>query len=89
MLSIETLEIRMSVKMIKFYNYNLKYDIPSAMSSFQTIHQILKIPLDIPKLATLRLELEELFKIKIRKIYQPIAGILKNRQPSNPTNFQI
>lgn len=59
------------------------------MSGFQTIHQILEIPLDIPKLATLRLEFEELFKIKIRKIYQPIAGILKNRQLSNPTNFQI
>lgn len=63
-LSIKTLEIRMSVKIVKFYNYNLKYDIASAMSNFQTIHQVLEIPLNIPKFATLRPEFEELFKIK-------------------------
>lgn len=73
----------MSVKIAKFYNYNLKYDIQSAMSNFQTIHQILEIPLDIPKFAAHRLEFEELFKIKFARLTNPSSEFLKI------ANFQI
>lgn len=53
------------------------------MSNFQTIHQILEIPLDIPKFATHRLEFEELFKMKFARLTNPSSEFLKI------ANFQI